>query len=596
MILFVNSLDVSSKLLREVKMKITQQKKASVTHVPKEPHSFSRDATSPSLYALSSDIASFLDAVEQFKQSTHKLVTYLRKHCPSRSSWFITCLINFLALHSCSTTENDFRYLMLSENLSSIICASDPSYATNPAPKNKELLLPVLEDIDDRMGPRWECIVVTSLRLDLLLHVEFPDMSTPSAQAKFLFPNLLRRTLLFVHALKSRTQILMANDFQELLSVEINHDILSRGVQTGAGGMFMPLVTELLCWYIDEFLQITSRPVVLPLDDLMRYICACLALLDANNTDASQVYHVWSVGLVVCHPVRLQLLLLSIQNKGRRHLRKQQYAVFVLLRMVKIILDCPPSSPGILCPSLALNTLCNQAVHMAKGISRTEVLSARSALNDRLALSWAAVKNGSGRLTRPPLASSFYHSTLNRSSSGNPQVGTVSLSSPVDLLVWLPVASPGGGTIPSGSTFIVTLEVSKNKFPSHGESVSIRCRTISTSILLYHCSTMLVLPDTSLLWNTLLFPPPVCGADVSPSPTGFGMEVMEVASAVQQLHVKVYLPLLFQENRYSMIRTVALTISRAVCYHEVGNSSSYPFPRGEDIMTAVSIYRYVVFL
>jgi hypothetical protein len=107
---------------------------------------------------------------------------------------------------------------------------------------------------------------------------------------------------------------------------------------------------------------------------------------------------------------------------------------------------------------------------------------------------------------------------------------------------------------------------------------------------------MLVLPDTSLLWNTLLFPPPVCGADVSPSPTGFGMEVMEVASAVQQLHVKVYLPLLFQENRYSMIRTVALTISRAVCYHEVGNSSSYPFPRGEDIMTAVSIYRYVVFL
>jgi hypothetical protein len=586
-----------------------------------------------SFYAMAREMSSLLAGLELTTHQqqgqhhgAHRVITSLRKQCSTRSPWFMTCLVNYLALlsHSSSSSSSsaDFRHCLLSEDLSSIICCSDNKSSTNDIGEEKEKLLSVLDSLDTLIAPRSEHFTVTPLRLDLLLRIEVPDSTLPAVQAKFLFPNLLKRTILCVHALKSKTTICLDPKTQMLLSVQPSEECRAVVERPGQRGVFPPVVMELWCWYMDQFLregggegaamreavsqqkqqhqqlrgeeqkqqqqQEEQQEEQSPLDALLCYISVCLDLLAGGGACHSSVetqqQRVWSLALLYCHPPRLQRMMTSLLGKGGLQTQRRRYTVCIILRSVDLLLNIPADTPGALCPTLTLCALCNLALFVAKNIFCTRVSAARDALNKRLALTWPSVANGTGRLSRPPLASSLFCSVLDSCSIDTKARPRASFM--LDLM-GLVVCPPSHLSSPAASACRVTLEVSRNKSPSQGETVSIGCSALPVqsgphlpSHSLSHPwpsswgAELVVLPEFSWLWRSLVaaplglsgaaYPPAAVSSSSSAAAAEEGgvVDSLEEVAGVLRLHERVYLPLLFDSKRYlPLCVSVSLSVS-----------------------------------
>lgn len=629
---------MTAAIISRVQADITAQKKPAFLSNPKAGGATLEAITDPwpSFYAMAGEMTSILSTLDLHQQqqrcSTHDLVTLLRQQCPSRSPWFMTCLLNYLALLSYSNSSSlpskrqhtysqsirsgdglhshDFRMCLLPEQLRSTIImpndsASNHNYNQNHHNSNghihaqsarKERLLPVLDCVDAVVGPCYEHLVVTRLRLELLCRLELPTshQADPSLEAKFLFPNLIQRTLLCVHALKSKITLCFdPNGFHLLVNVKRNEECRDAATGGGAGvgprGVFPPVVTELLCWYVDQFLQ-TQREEgeqkdevgKSPLDDLLRYICVCFDLMtpsssstgpsrdesDSRTWGESDQQHVWFLAQLVCHPSRLQMLLVSLLDKGGQHRQRQRHTAFIVLCCGDLLLSLPADTPGIVFPTLTLCSLCHIITLLAKQAFPSRVRAVLGALSARLAKSWAtlAAEDGDGEvegavhLTRPPLARSLFNTGL--FGNGGRVLDPQRQEGALELLVWRPTsACTSYDTVfaASASAYRVCITISQNKSP--GETITLRCHSLSPGSLFDATTTAAplpvsvdvgVLPGFTSLWRGLLASPLSLSVSLSSSSEQWTREGEE-AGVVLWLLEQLYLSLLFGGNRYAAL-------------------------------------------
>lgn len=363
---------------------------------------------------------------------------------------YVINYFSFLAQFSLSgSIERDLSLCLQSEKLEDIIFKSSPSPEnSSEAPCNAyEVLFPPLND-SFVLSSAWQwqhhALAVSPLQLSLLLRVEPPDTSHPSCKERFLFPNLIQRTLLGVLALQSLTTV-DDRPYNERLTSDINEGYV-RVVRSGIKSIFPPVLSRLWVMYMDLFLREGEKEgrtdkVV----SLLKYVSVCLTLMsihredrprrhkhqkhhvsqkisdeDYNENDISgekDCYDVWTLSLVFCQPVRLKRIMTHLmggekqsqsQSQSQSHSLTQKYTAHIVLCSAELLLTLPHSTPGILCPTLTLCALCNIMCTVAPSCLFTRASRMKLALGARVRRGWQLLSTGVGDLCQPPLSCSIF--------------------------------------------------------------------------------------------------------------------------------------------------------------------------------------------
>ena len=546
------SLEVSTELLRELEEAFRRKKAPNLQEDKSSVSTFvSSDDINRSFHSMTSDIMSLVNSALEHRHSSHAVVKILRELCTSYSPWLVLYLINYLSFVSdLDKVVHGLSMCLLSEQLSSVIFLHESENgAEEPIHTKKECLTPVLNSFKELPSVRDEFVCATPLRLQLLLRVEIPDFTDPSVLVKFQFPDLVARTLLCIHALKSNVSICQAGIPHHVPTVEVNSEFLT-ACQLGLRSIIPPIVEELLVWYVDSFLFediiIKNEYKRYHLDDYFRYIIACLEIISLYACDNASAHNIaWTISTIFCHPIRLQTIMHSLLLRGGTCNNKQRYIVLIMQHSARVLLNVPVETAGVLCPLLSLYGLCSCTSALVRGSLQCNVSDILESLRDSLTTLWSSVLDKRCQLSKPPLSVSIFGGRIPLRCL--PSEISEPNSEKVSLMMKRKWHDNETMTI---STCEVCLDVAHSSIAGDAdEKVQMLCDEVMSvtssinTVIIDSPQEFVAFPDFALLWNCLLKAPQ--SSDIKLSSIGAFPEV----TVIQYLHEQLYLPLKFYNNR-----------------------------------------------